>query len=331
MKRVLIILSCICLIICMAVPCFALENVIDPIDYIVTESANGDNNWINVSIPSSAVTIKWDKTKNGSWTNAQTGSSATFPADTASHDIYSSVITPIDITSIIDGTTITMQYSCTVDSGIQPQASNGRWFFRYLDINGAVIGDQITTINISADFDTSYISVTMDKPDNAVAMNVYYQWLGTTAQNSYTITVSSINFSCLVSALQRVQQETGKTNELLEKAMNGWEQSPTLPPFNDSMQDSLDKEDQIIDQLDPDGVIGDLDAIQVTVLDRILLLANSFQVISLMFQAFLKVPVLEIIAYVSLLLGLLASLLGIGIAASRAASRHEARSGKKGK
>ena len=331
MNRVFIILCCICLILCLAVPCLAAASYIDPVDFIVSESANGDNNYINVRVPVDVLTITWDKYKSGTWSNSQKGSSATFPADSSAFDIYTNISPAVDITSLVDGTTITMQYEVTNNSVAQPRALYGRWFFRYLDIDGNTISDQITTIDTSGEFNSSFISTTLDKPDNATHMTLYFQWLSVTADSNFTVTVTGLKFSCLVSALQRVQQETGTTNALLEKAMNGWEPAPTLPPFNDSMQDSFDKEDQIIDQLDPDGVIGDLDAIQVTVLDRILLLANSFQVISLMFQAFLKVPVLEIIAYVSLLLGLLASLLGIGIAAGRAASRHEARSGKKGK
>lgn len=320
MKRVLIILSCICLIVCLAVPGFAVSSFIDPIDYIVTESVNGDNNWINVSIPASAVIIKWDKTKNGSWTNAQTGSSATFPADLQSHDIYSSVTTPIDITSIIDGTTITMQYSCTVNSGIQPQASHGRWFFRYLDINGAVIGDQITSINISADFDTSYISVIMDKPDNAVAMNVYYQWLDTTAQNSFTININSINFSCLVSALQRVQQETGKTNELLEHVING-QVNPTPPEFDDSMNQAINKEDSLVNMF-PDGTLENFGGNVVGLMDSLLLYAGAFGLVKAFWEPFIELEWFNIILTASLALGLLGAVLGTFLTTSKA-SNHD--------
>lgn len=330
MKRVLFLICCVCLIICLAAPALAADSYIDPVAYIVSESANGDNNYINVRVPADDLTITWSKRQGGVASYNQTGSSASFPADAVAFDIYTNISPRVDITALVDGTTITMQYQVSNNGNSQPQAANGRWFFRYLDIDGNIISDQITTISASADFNTTYISTTLDKPDNATHMYLYFQWLGVTAGSSFTVTVTGLKFSCLVSALQRVQQETGKTNELLEKAMNGWEPAPTLPPFHDSMQDSFNKEDQIIDQLDPDGVIGDLDAIQVTVLDRILLLANSFQMISLMFQAFLKVPVIEIVAYISLLLGLLASLLGIGIAAGRAASRREGRSGKKG-
>lgn len=314
MQRILFLCFVIVLVVTLAVPCFALQNVIDPIDYIVTESANGDNNWINVSIPSSAVTIKWDKTKNGSWTNAQTGSSATFPADLQSHDIYSSVTTPIDITSIIDGTTITMQYSCTVNAGVQPQASNGRWFFRYLDVNGAIIRDQVTTINITSDFDTSYISVIMDKPDNAVAMNVYYQWLDTTAQNSFTININSINFSCLVSALQRVQQETGKTNELLEEVINGYVPDSTVPgggvgeDLDDKQQDALNQ-------------VGDgsqaFEDVQVGVLDSLALYATSFLAVGVLLDTFLEIDFVDNLFVISLAVGSFALLLGLVLSFTR--------------
>lgn len=316
MKRLSIMLVCFALVLALAVPCFAVSGTIDPIDFIVTESANGDNNWINVSIPASAVTIKWDKTKNGSWTNAQTGSSATFPADTQSHDIYSSITTPIDITSIIDGTTITMQYSCSVFAGLQPQASNGRWFFRYLDVNGAVIRDQVTTINISADFDTSYISVTMDKPDNAVAMNVYYQWLGTTAQNSFTINISSINFSCLVSALQRVQQETGKTNELLDKVING-EVNPTPPEFDDSMNQSINKEDSLVNMF-PDGTLDNFGGNVAGLMESLLLYTGAFGFIKAIWEPFIDLEWFNIILTASLSLGLLGAVLGTFLTTSKA-------------
>lgn len=320
MKRVIIMLSCVALVLALAVPCFAVSDFIDPVDYIVSESANGDNNYINVRVPSDVLTITWEKYKSGNWSNSQKGSSATFPADSTAFDIYTNISPSVDITSLVDGTTITMQYEVSNNAVAQPRSLYGRWFFRYLDIDGNLISDQITTIDTSGEFNNSFISTTLDKPDNATHMTLYFQWLSVTADSSFTVTVTGLKFSCLVSALQRVQQETGKTNELLDKAING-KVEPTPPEFDDSMNQAINKEDSLVNMF-PDGTLDNFGGNVAGLMDSLLLYAGAFGLVKAIWEPFIELEWFNIILTASLALGLLGAVLGTFLTTSKA-SNHD--------
>lgn len=314
--------------------------IIEPQDYLVNESSNGTTSTLFVSVPAEDITMQWHLLRDDDYSIIKQSYGNPFPVtlDRQEYDYWIDclVYDKLDITDIVDGSTMTVDFDILPELGqYEPLVGSVRYQVRYFDNSGNLLDNVNFFVVPDANwFDETKLDLEINKPAGAVTMSFYLQFMDIYSEQlpcTFTLELKSVSFVCDIPTMVRVQQETGRTNQLLEEIKDGWEPDPSLPSFNDSLEDSLDKEDQIIDQLDPDGVVGDLDDIQVTVLDRILLLANSFQMISLMFQAFLKVPVLEVVAYVSLLLGLLASLLGIGMAAGRAVSRREARSGKKGK
>ena len=100
----------------------------------------------------------------------------------------------------------------------------------------------------------------------------------------------------------------------IDQIINGYDPDPETPPVNDDVDDMHQAEDEVLEQFQPDRVYDDLDDMTVTILDKLVLLVNAFGLITLMFDALLGIPELGLLAYISLCLGLLAALLGIGVA-----------------
>lgn len=149
--------------------------------------------------------------------------------------------------------------------------------------------------------------------------------------DEFTITTS-------IDALQELVDATGETNRLLDEVNKKLDEitdrppDPEEPTWGESAGDAEQKEDQIIDQLDPDKVTNDLADMHLTLVDNLLLYTNAFAAISAIWVVLIDLPFIKIILYCSLLFGLLAAFLGMGLAAGRASDRHSGRSsGKKGK
>lgn len=153
-------------------------------------------------------------------------------------------------------------------------------------------------------------------------------------------TLACDNFSLIttIDALEQLEKNTGETNRLLEEVnkkldeITDREPDPVEPTWGESAGDAENKEDQIIDQLDPDKVTNELANMHLTLVDNLLLYTNAFAAISAIWVVLIDLPFIKIILYCSLLFGLLAAFLGMGLAAGRASDRHSGRSsGKKGK
>lgn len=165
--------------------------------------------------------------------------------------------------------------------------------------------------------------------------------------NSFVVTMS-------ISSLYRLQEETGKTNELLDEV------NKQLAEQGKTMQDVLDQQEQTNNKLDdiingevapeaPEGAdrIDDLDQaegelrdeaqigldegvqIQQNVLQILEQYANGFAVFSWLFGLFAKQPFITGLLYVSLSLGTVGSILNLGLSFDRA-SRAKAGKSKKG-
>lgn len=302
---------------------------LNPTDFIVDEVTNGDTNTLYVDFPASAFSSpRWYILSGDTYDvlKKEFGLDISYFFDTAYGSRYWVDLAPtyndmIDISDIPTGTTVILDSDISHNNTFNSMGI--RYQVYYFDAYGESLGVNVMAEQ-AGDFNNGEYSFVLDKPDGAVYMAVIFQAMNVIPDTSatYTLTFNRLRFVCDIPTMVRVQQETGRTNELLDKIMNGWEPNPTLPPFHDSMQDSFDKEDQIIDQLDPDQVQDDLGDMHLTVMDQILLHANAFQMIQLIFVAFLDVPVIGVIVYLSLLLGLLAAFLGMGVAAGKAFSRH---------
>lgn len=174
--------------------------------------------------------------------------------------------------------------------------------------------------------------------DNTIDLVPAMYWRTNYSATGIVYLNSTFEIHTTIDALKQLEENTGKTNTLLEKALEKLdditdrEPEPVEPTWGESSGDASDKEEEILDQLDPDKVTNDLADIHLTLVDNLMLYTNAFAAISAIWVLLIDVPFIKIILYCSLLFGLLAAFLGMGMAAGRASDRRSGRSsGKKGK
>lgn len=318
-RKFIVLLSVFLIVATCVIPAFAAD--LDYNDYIYNIEVDDDLDIVSVSIPVSTfskITWRvWDRSVSGQPVVADTtGQSFTY-AYNPSHQ-YLVNVNPfagdyLDLSDIPDQTTIIFSYSVeglayAGDSGIRAavtvnyyDANHGSLSY----VNGPQQNGQFLEVN--------QVAYTISKPSGAAyaRFGMNFVDLSVLGNSASTAELESVTFQFSISSLTRLQQETGRTNKLLDQIMNGYDPEPTPPSVQDSVDDMHDAEDEVIENFQPDRVYDDLDDMTVTILDQLVLFANAFGLITLMFNAFLAIPELGLLAYISLCIGLLAALLGI--------------------
>lgn len=173
---------------------------------------------------------------------------------------------------------------------------------------------------------------------------------------SVSLVVYNFHLEVSISSLYRLQEETGRTNELLtevnrqladqgitmDQILDQQQQTndkldnivdhvptPENPGFQDSVDDLEDIENGALDKVE-DGM-DDADQVFTSVFDVLGDYLQSFAAVSIIFETFADMPFFTALLSVSLALGIVAALLGIGLDAVRSSSRSSARSSKKGR
>lgn len=345
-RRFVLLLAVSLVIVVVAVPCLAAD--IDYNDFVYNIDSDGESDIVSVSIPVSTFTRiewrLWDRT-DGEWPLLASGTGSSYSYAFNSSKIYSVTCNPFSgdylvLEDIPDGTVITFSYDINGaayagDSGIRARIS-----VTYFDDNYNSLGYFNGTFVSGQYLEMNEVSYTVAKPAGAKYMiaAMTFDDFVPLGSNTYTLTLDAVTFQFSISSMLRLQQETGRTNKLLESIQDQLDEitdrepEPIEPTWGESAGDAEEKEDQIIDQLDPDQVTNDLADMHLTLVDNLLLYTNAFAAISAIWILITDLPFIKIILYCSLLFGLLAAFLGMGLAAGRASDRHSGRSsGKKGK
>lgn len=161
-----------------------------------------------------------------------------------------------------------------------------------------------------------------------------------------SVEVYNLQIEVSISSLYRLQEETGRSNELLTEVNRQLaEQGQTLDDVLAEQGATNDKLDNITDYVPevdtPEGgeVVGDLEDvednvmddvndgfdkaedIQLSVIETLLQYVTAFGVVSYIFDLFAWIPFFKVLLSVSLALGIVATLLNIGLSVSSGASK----------
>lgn len=342
MKRVTIILSCLALVLSLAVPCLAVD--FDPRDYIETEYVGEEITTLEVSIPWDAFTgihwIAYDTNTPESWQNPYAEEWASsfdllMNGDGSAPEGYSIDCSPfargdyIAIKDFVNGTEVSVDFSI---NGISDWAILEGMEYRYqiyfFDYQYQRITVEFSDFASTEWFDQNEISFILNKPDGAMYMtfilqfrNVYQEMYDSGMENNLNLNFNAVNFTCDVATMKTQEQLTGETNRLLEKLMNGYTPKPIKPGFGDSMADAIIKEDSLVDMF-PDGTLENFGGNVAGLMDSLLLYAGAFGLIKAIWDPFIALEWFNIILTASLALGLLGAVLGTFLTTSKA-SNHD--------
>lgn len=229
MKRFFILISCILLIVCLAAPALAVT-LIQPQDYIVNESSNGDTSTLYISVPVEDLSVKLNVLNGNTYAELQSTTSnemqVQFYSSVGKYWIGMQVFDKLDITDIVDGSILNVKFNIDPDpsTAFVPTMGSTRYQVRYFDSAGQLLdGVKFISVGSGLSFTDNALNLTIDKPDGAVAMTFILQFMDITTDRNYTFVIGleSVNFVCDIPTMVRVQQETGRTNQLLNELVNG--------------------------------------------------------------------------------------------------------------
>ncbi len=311
-----------------AVPCMAAE--IDFNDYITNESVSGDNTIVTVSIPLDELSIQWilwDRT-NGTWPLLKDYTGLTFTHTYSSTIDYGLTINPfltdtIDVRDIPDGTVITFSYTAegvgySGDSGIRARIG-----ITYLDENGKSLGYVNGTFSNGQFLEDNAVPYTLNKPDGTVSIrpSMTFDDFKPIGNVTATISLTGVSFQFSIDSLLRLQQETGRTNKILQNIQQTFDDFinrvpvPEAPEFQEPMEDVLQSEQNILDRLPMQSVLEEFRNKESLVEDGFQANASAFSLMVLIWEKFFMCNSwYEFLCYFSLVIGCVVSFVGITLA-----------------
>ena len=165
----------------------------------------------------------------------------------------------MDLSNVPDGTQYTYNFDVDVNRGYEtPALTSYNTFYR----NGVHVADIPTQIGIHHFDGIISVSGTIQRPESSVnelAISLWAYDLKPISSGTMTVRAYDFVMTMSISSLYRLQQQTGKTNEILaevEKQLA--EQGKTLDEVLQQQQQTNDKLDDTNDKLDKlPGQIGD--------------------------------------------------------------------------
>lgn len=343
-KRILILSFCIiALVVVMVVPAIAAP--LDYNDYITNITVDGDNDIVTVTIPASFSNFEV-YTGGVKYTTVGSGIDIPVIAEQSVSAYINHIPQGFSVDNIPSGTLVNISFFCGFDSSFDtPNVLSRYW---YCNSSGSQVTDSVVT-NFGKDGFSGRVnySFTINKPSGASSVSVRSDVTGLYPFYSGTFELYCYDtiLTMSISSLYRLQQESGKTNEILtevEKQLA--DQGKTLDDVLGEQQETNDKLDEIINgTVDPSapagsGSVGDLDdaeaglredsqagldqglAMQQSALGVFLQYASAFAAAGAVFEIFANIPFFSFLLYVSVALGVFGLLLNLGVDTSLAAS-----------
>lgn len=249
----------------LAVP--ARAALIDYNDYITNVSVDGDNDLVTITIPADMAYFRiTKKNADGEYKNAGDGFGSfdyKFETDVDYRIWYNPFsyigdgLHGLDLTDIPIGTEITTRFGFNVDSWYMtdtPLLLCRYYYYEYKET--PFLKQQIHKIGNSAEWDNLTDTYTIIDVKGANMLALTFEAQGFNFPSEYPAPLGIIAYDTVmtlkISSLLRLQQATGKTNQILKQVeLQLAEQGKTLDDIRDQMEETNDKLDKL------PGEIGD--------------------------------------------------------------------------
>lgn len=334
-RRFALLLAVFLVVVALAVPCLAAT--VDIQDYEYKVDVSGDNSIVYVSIPVSAFESGqirlWENDLVTLLTTAY-GDKMTFNAVADKFYGLSYVPTKQDKISVLDipnGTELTITGRFTVNASHSTNA-NARLTVDYYDRNGNSLGNQVVAFE-SLPLRNPAFSFVMQKPDNAFTMGLTLVMRDVQFLNdvSVTFSVESIDMAVTYDSLVYMQQQTGRTNKLLDKVLQQFDdflngpEDIEIPIFDESLNNSIQAEQNILDRLPMESVLEEFRNKESLVADGMQANTSAFLLFTLLWEKFFTFCTwYEFLCYFALVIGSLMAFVGItSVFISRKGNGHE--------
>lgn len=324
--------------------------IVDYNDYVSNVQVDGDNDIVTVTLPPYMYGYI-QKDHNGQYMTdgVPLGSLYCFPDDNLTD--YASVYYPgsgitktyLDLANIPDGSSFSTKGKVWIEPNLNGKldASVDVQYYcciEYFNSNFVSVGSQRTQIkgvsyNLGAHVYELPFDGIIEKPENASYCVTFFQFRVVNIDNDgspirvwFDFDRPSLKMS--ISSLYRLQEQSGKTNELLDKIVNG-EVTPEAPEGSGSVGDLDDVEGALKD----DTSAGREEAEQIFNESWGLVVAHTagFLFLSDVIERMIGVGWMRGILTVSLSLGIFAFLVNIAITTGNKLSSKGGKSGKGGK
>lgn len=334
-RKICVLLSVVFILVAVSVPCFAAT--IDIQDYEYKVEVSGDNSIVYVSIPASS----FESGQLRLWENNLTTKLEEWYGDRLSFNavadkLYGLSYVPtrqdkISVLDIPDGTQLTITGRFDVNASHSTNAT-ARLTIDYYDKHGNSLGNQIVAFGTRPLTDPVF-SFVIDKPDEAFTMGLTLVMRDVQFLNNVSVTflVESIDMAVTYDSLVYMQQQTGRTNKLLEQIyqqfndfMNG-SNDVEIPVFDESMNNAMNAEQNILDRLPMQSVLEEFREKESLVSDGIQANTNAFLLITLIWEKFFTFCTwYEFLCYFALCIGSVMAFAGItSVFISRKGNGHE--------
>ena len=359
MKRILILISVASIVISLfAVTAFATDTtangytVIDYNDYISNLKVDGDNDIVTVTFPDDMYSTTQTDINGTSYKRGIIRGDLYMVSNYSGDPVVNACVNCpggavgnnyLDLSNIPDGAVFTTTNKVTLDS-----RSTGSWIdfklnyrsrIAYYDEDFKLIEQQSSPLKEKAydsgiwDYELVY-EIAFDKPDTAKYCFTYFYFQVASFAERDDIAIISYDFekpklTMSISSLYRLQEQTGKTNQILgniEDTLNG-EAKPVAPENSESVGDLSDLEDSLT--TDTEQGREEAEIVFNESSDIILSHIQGFFFLGMVVEWFMGVGWLRGILTVSLSLGIFAFI--VNIASNLGKSIEHRSKGKAGK
>lgn len=151
----------------------------------------------------------------------------------------------LDLTDIPNGSTLRLEFDITDYNSYGYPDFNSYWVINYYDANQIKI-DTVFTEPVITDFEANSVETVIQKPAGAVYFTCSVVFRGISLAYNFDqidLRCHAFVFDLSIEAMQREQQISGKTNELLEAVNDSL--NVTVPGAGDSINDSNDAQDRL--------------------------------------------------------------------------------------
>ena len=250
---------------------FPASAVYDYNDFITDIEVDGDKDIVTITVPADSFKIQFASSEIG-LNETFYGNTFSWPLESLrTYSLYAYGFSKggyLDVTNIPDGSLVTFDISISSSGGIAYDTPSWTTQIYYYDANKAYLGQNAVSHDKDSIQDHFTFEMTMNKINGSseATFNFIMRGFRPWQDSDFTFTIESLNLTLSISSLYRLQEQTGKTNEILSAVEKKLEQNgqklddviDKIEQNGDKLDDTNDKLDDANDKLDKlPGEVGD--------------------------------------------------------------------------